>query len=163
MMLILLVSHQIIQLTFKLMKYFIILTLFLYSSHSWSASNYYDNALENFNETKYETAIKYLEKEIVFNPKSSESFVLLGKSYEKIDDLSTANKYYNIAFTLVPHNLELNFLLGAEKVLEKNKPNIFVEIIDMHCNRFGHKPLDVLNYLIKKKLSGFLYWKRILR
>ena len=112
MMLILLVSHQIIQPTFKLMKYFIFLTLFLYSSHSWSASNFYDNALENFNETKYETAIKYLEKEIVFNPKSSESFVLLGKSYEKIDDLSTANKYYNIAFTLVPHNLELNFLLG---------------------------------------------------
>ena len=112
MMLISLVSHQIIQPTFKLMKYFIILTLFLYSSHSWSASNFYDNALENFNKTKYETAIKYLEKEIVFNPKSSESFVLLGKSYEKIDDLSTANKYYNIAFTLVPHNLELNFLLG---------------------------------------------------
>ena len=112
MMLILLVSHQITQPTFKLMKYFIILTLFLYSSHSWSASNFYDNALENFNETKYEIAIKYLEKEIVFNPKSSESFVLLGKSYEKIDDLSTANKYYNIAFTLVPHNLELNFLLG---------------------------------------------------
>ena len=112
MMLILLVSHQIIQPTFKLMKYFIFLTLFLYSSHSWSASNFYDNALENFNETKYKTAIKYLEKEIVFNPKSSESFVLLGKSYEKIDDLSTANKYYNIAFTLVPHNLELNFLLG---------------------------------------------------
>ena len=111
-MLILLVSHQIIQPTFKLMKYFIFLTLFLYSSHSWSASNFYDNALENFNETKYETAIKYLEKEIVFNPKSSESFVLLGKSYEKIDNLSTANKYYNIAFTLVPHNLELNFLLG---------------------------------------------------
>ena len=112
MMLILLVSHQIIQPTFKLMKYFIILTLFLYSSHSWSASNFYDNAIESFNETKYETAIKYLEKEIVFNPKSSESFVLLGKSYEKIDDLTTANKYYNIAFTLVPHNLELNFLLG---------------------------------------------------
>ena len=112
MMLILLVSHLIIQPTFKLMKYFIILTLFLYSSHSWSASNFYDNALENFNETKYETAIKYLEKEIVFNPKSSESYVLLGKSYDKIDDLSTANKYYNIAFTLVPHNLELNFLLG---------------------------------------------------
>ena len=112
MMLILLVSHQIIQPTFKLMKYLIILTLFIYSSYSWSASNFYDYALENFKETKYETAIKYLEKEIVFNPKSSESFLLLGKSYEKIDDLTTANKYYNIAFTLVPHNLELNFLLG---------------------------------------------------
>ena len=112
MMSISLVSLQIIQLTFKLMKYFIVLTLFLYSSHSWSASDFYDNALKYFNDTRYETAIKYLEKEIVFNPKSSESFVLLGKSYEKIDDLITANKYYNIAFTLAPHSLELNFLLG---------------------------------------------------
>ena len=137
MMLILLVSHQIIQPTFKLMKYFIILTLFLYSSHSWSASNFYDNALKSFNETKYETAIKYLEKEIVFNPKSSESFVLLGKSYEKIDDLSTANKYYNIAFTLVPHNLELNFLLGKTAY---NLGNIedyaeFVSNLEILCDK----------------------------
>ena len=137
MMLILLVSHQITQPTFKLMKYFIFLTLFLYSSHSWSASNFYDNALENFNETNYETAIKYLEKEIVFNPKSSESFVLLGKSYEKIDDLSTANKYYNIAFTLVPHNLELNFLLGKTAY---NLGNIedyaeFVSNLEILCDK----------------------------
>ena len=94
------------------MKYFIILTLLLYTTNSLSASNFYDNALKNYNDTKYKTAIKYLEKEIVFNPKSSESFILLGKSYEKIDDLNAANKYYNIAFTLVPHSLELNFLLG---------------------------------------------------
>ena len=137
MMLILLVSHQIIQPTFKLMKYFIILTLFLYSSHSWSASNFYDNALENFNETKYETAIKYLEKEIVFNPKSSESFVLLGKSYEKIDDLSTANKYYNIAFTLVPHNLELNFLLGktAYKLGNIEDYAEFISNLEILCDK----------------------------
>ena len=119
------------------MKYFIFLTLFLYSSHSWSASNFYDNALENFNETNYETAIKYLEKEIVFNPKSSESFVLLGKSYEKIDDLTTANKYYNIAFTLEPHNLELNFLLGKTAY---NLGNIedyaeFISNLEILCNK----------------------------
>ena len=148
MMLILLVSHQIIQPTFKLMKYFIILTLFLYSSHSWSASNFYDNALENFNETKYETAIKYLEKEIVFNPKSSESFVLLGKSYEKIDDLSTANKYYNIAFTLVPHNLELNFLLGKTAY---NLGNIedyaeFISNLEILCDK-DCKEIDNLKLL----------------
>ena len=137
MMLILLVSHQIIQPTFKLMKYFISLILFLYSSHSWSASNFYDNALENFNETKYETAIKYLEKEIVFNPKSSESFVLLGKSYEKIDDLSTANKYYNIAFTLVPHNLELNFLLGktAYKLGNIEDYAEFISNLEILCDK----------------------------
>ena len=119
------------------MKYFIILILSLCSSHSWSASNFYDNALENFNETKYETAIKYLEKEIVFNPKSSESFVLLGKSYEKIDDLSTANKYYNIAFTLVPHNLELNFLLGktAYKLGNIEDYAEFISNLEILCDK----------------------------
>ena len=25
----------------------------------------------------------------------------------------------------------------------------------MHCNRFGHKPFDVLNYLIKKNYQAF--------
>ena len=148
MMLILLVSHQIIQPTFKLMKYFIFLTLLLYSSHSWSASNFYDNALKSFNETKYETAIKYLEKEIVFNPKSSESFVLLGKSYEQIDDLSTANKYYNIAFTLVPHNLELNFLLGKTAY---NLGNIedyaeFISNLEILCDK-GCEEIDNLKLL----------------
>ena len=148
MMLILLVSHQIIQPTFKLMKYFIFLTLFLFSFHSWSASNFYDNALENFNKTKYETAIKYLEKEIVFNPKSSESFILLGKSYEKIDDLSTANKYYNIAFTLVPHNLELNFLLGKTAY---NLGNIedyaeFISNLEILCDK-GCEEIDNLKLL----------------
>ena len=148
MMLILLVSHQIIQPTFKLMKYFIFLTLFLHSSHSWSASNFYDNALENFNETKYEKAIKYLEKEIVFNLRSSESFVLLGKSYEKIDDLTTANKYYNIAFTLVPHNLELNFLLGKTAY---NLGNIedyaeFISNLEILCDK-GCEEIDNLKLL----------------
>ena len=57
-------------------------------------------------------AIKYLEKDIVFNPKSSESYILLGKSYEGIEDQDNALKYYEIAFTLIPHNLELNYLIG---------------------------------------------------
>ena len=118
------------------MKYFTILILFLYSSDSWSASNFYDNALNNFYDTRYETAIKYLEKEIVFNPKSSESFILLGKSYEKIDDLNTANKYYNIAFTLVPHSLELNFLLGktAHKLGNIEDYAEFISNLEILCD-----------------------------
>ena len=135
MTLISLASHQIIPLIYNLMKYFIIFTLFFYTSYSWSASNFYENALKNFNNTKYKIAIKYLEKEIVFNPKSSESFILLGKSYEKIDDLNTANKYYNIAFTLVPHSLELNFLLGKNAYVLGNIEDYaeFISNLEILC------------------------------
>ena len=67
--------------------------------------------INNFQKKIYEDVIN-LEKDIVFNPKSSESYILLGKSYEGLEDQDNALKYYEIAFTLIPHNLELNFLIG---------------------------------------------------
>ena len=80
---------------------------------SYDASNsFYASALNGFNEKNFEKAIRYLEKDIVFNPKSPESYILLGKSYEGLEDQDNALKYYEIAFTLIPHNLELNYLIG---------------------------------------------------
>ena len=61
---------------------------------------------------KFELSIKYLEKNIVFNPKSSESYILLGKSYSALENNDKAEKYFKIAYTLIPENVELNYLLG---------------------------------------------------
>ena len=46
--------------------------------------------------------------------KSSNSYILLGKSYNELSDLEKSYKYFNIAFTLNPENVELNFLLGEK-------------------------------------------------
>ena len=106
-------SHQIIRQTYKrLMKILLVTVIFLYPTIIFASNSFYESALNVFNEENFEKTIRYLEKEIVFNPKSSESYVLLGKSYEGLDDQNNALKYYEIAFTLIPHNLELNFLIG---------------------------------------------------
>ena len=106
-------SHQIIRQTYKrLMKILLVTVIFLYPTIIFASNSFYESALNVFNEENFEKTIRYLEKEIVFNPKSSESYVLLGKSYEGLDDQNNALKYYKIAFTLIPHNLELNFLIG---------------------------------------------------
>ena len=106
-------SHQIIRQTYKrLMKILLVTVIFLYPTIIFASNSFYESALNGFNEENFEKTIRYLEKEIVFNPKSSESYVLLGKSYEGLDDQNNALKYYEIAFTLIPHNLELNFLIG---------------------------------------------------
>ena len=106
-------SHQIIRQTYKrLMKILLVTVIFLYSTIIFASNSFYESALNVFNEENFEKTIRYLEKEIVFNPKSSESYVLLGKSYEGLDDQNNALKYYEIAFTLIPHNLELNYLIG---------------------------------------------------
>ncbi len=113
MMLISQESHQIIRQTYKrLMKILLVTVIFLYPTIIFASNSFYASALNVFNEDNFEKAIKYLEKDIVFNPKSSESYVLLGKSYEGLDDQNNALKYYEIAFTLIPHNLELNYLIG---------------------------------------------------
>ena len=106
-------SHQIIRQTYKrLMKILLVTVIFLYPTIIFASNSFYASALNVFNEENFEKTIRYLEKDIVFNPKSSESYVLLGKSYEGLDDQNNALKYYEIAFTLIPHNLELNFLIG---------------------------------------------------
>ena len=106
-------SHQIIRQTYKrLMKILLVTVIFLYPTIIFASNSFYESALNVFNEENFEKTIRYLEKEIVFNPKSSESYVLLGKSYEGLEDQNNALKYYEIAFTLIPHNLELNFLIG---------------------------------------------------
>ena len=113
MMLISQESHQIIRQAYKrLMKILLVTVIFLYPTIIFASNSFYESALNVFNEENFEKTIRYLEKEIVFNPKSSESYVLLGKSYEGLDDQNNALKYYEIAFTLIPHNLELNYLIG---------------------------------------------------
>ena len=106
-------SHQTIRQTYRrLMKILLVTVIFLFPTIISASNTFYTSASNDFNEGNFEKAIKYLEKDIVFNPKSSESYILLGKSYEGLDDQNNALKYYEIAFTLIPHNLELNFLIG---------------------------------------------------
>ena len=106
-------SHQIIRQTYKrLMKVLLVITICILPTSIFASNSFYASAMNVFNKENFEKAIRYLEKDIVFNPKSSESYILLGKSYEGLEDQDNALKYYEIAFTLIPHNLELNFLIG---------------------------------------------------
>ena len=106
-------SHQIIRQTYKrLMKVLLVITICILPTIIFASNSFYASALNVFNEKNFEKAIKYLEKDVVFNPKSSESYILLGKSYEGLEDQDNALKYYEIVFTLIPHNLELNYLIG---------------------------------------------------
>ena len=95
------------------MRYAIAIIIYFFSiSLSFASTTYYQEALQSFEDDKFELSIKYLEKNIVFNPKSSESYILLGKSYSALENNDKAEKYFKIAYTLIPENVELNYLLG---------------------------------------------------
>ena len=84
------------------------------SWYNWIGQNWFGLGGESksFENENFELSIKYLEKNIVFHPKSSESYILLGKSYSALENSDKAEKYFKIAYTLIPENIELNYLLG---------------------------------------------------
>ena len=95
------------------MRNTIAITVYFFTiSFSIASTSFYQEALQSFERDEFELSIKYLEKNIVFNPKSSESYILLGKSYSALENSDKAEKYFKIAYTLIPENIELNFLLG---------------------------------------------------
>ena len=91
---------------------FAITVYFFTISFSIASASFYQEALQSFERDEFDLSIKYLEKNIVFNPKSSDSYILLGKSYSALENSDKAEKYFKIAYTLIPENIELNFLLG---------------------------------------------------
>tara|TARA_B100000767_G_C19711537_1_gene513029 strand:- start:461 stop:1384 length:924 start_codon:yes stop_codon:yes gene_type:complete len=73
----------------------------------------------------------------------------------KLDDVMSEQNINNIDFLKIDiEGGELNMLKGAEKIIEKYKPKIFLEIVDIHCDRFGYLPEDVFNFLYNKNYNG---------
>ena len=94
------------------MRSFFITLLFFTSINQSYAANYYEDALSKYDLKDFKSSIQLLEKSVVFDPKDSKSWILLGKSYASIENKEAAFKYFEIAFTLKPDNPELNLLLG---------------------------------------------------
>ena len=115
-------------------KYFFIFLLFLISNLA-NASNYYEDALSKYDLKDFKSSIQLLEKSIVFNPKDSDSWILLGKSYESIENKEVAFKYLEIAFTLKPESPELNLLLGelSHDLNLNEKYRTYLENLEIIC------------------------------
>ena len=95
------------------MRHVIAIAVYFFTiSFSIASTSFYQEALQSFKSDEFELSIKYLEKNIVFNPQSSDSYILLGKSYSALENSDKAEKYFKIAYTLITENIELNFLLG---------------------------------------------------
>jgi FkbM family methyltransferase len=73
----------------------------------------------------------------------------------KLDEIIEEQNITNINFIKADiEDGELNMLHGSEKILNKFKPDIMIEIVDMHCDRFGYAPIDVYQFLLSKGYNG---------
>jgi len=114
----------------------IIMTILATSSYAFASSQkYFDDALSFYNEGKMDEATFLFEKNAVFNPKNTESYIYLGYLNKELENLDKANHYFIIALTLQPDNLELNYLVGEYfyKNNDKDSYNKYVDNLEILC------------------------------
>ena len=108
---------------------------FTFFGFSYAKENYYNEAKKKFDNNDLESSKFLFQKNIVFNPKDSDSWILLGKSYASIENKEVAFKYLEIAFTLKPENPELNLLLGklSHDLNLNEKYQTYLENLEIIC------------------------------
>ena len=95
------------------------LSIFTYET-TYAKNSYFENGKKLFDNKKYEDSKIYFEKDIVFNPKSENSYLYLAKIFkeEKKDNLEENN--LNTVLLLNPKNEEAIYLLTLLNIKKSN-------------------------------------------
>ena len=102
---------------FKLTLFFYLIINFINSS--FSKENFFDEGLRLFNDKKYENARFMFERNIVFNPKDSKSYLYLAKIYNFEEDQEKEEKNLEATLLIEPDNEEA-ILMIMKIALEKS-------------------------------------------
>ena len=123
-----------------LIKFIIYISLiFNLNTLAISKEDYFNKALELFNEEKYEDAKFLFERSIVFNPKDSNSYLYLAKIYNNKQDQRKEEDNLETTLLIDPNNEEAILMLmkialeksNYEKV--KNLSEKFVKVCKNLC------------------------------
>ena len=102
----------------KLIKYFLIIFTLL-TFKSIAEENFFQEAKELFDNGKMEESKFLFQRNIVFNPKDSKSYLFLAKIFEKEENEFEEEKNINTTLLLEPNNEEAMYMLIDIK-LEKS-------------------------------------------
>tara|TARA_B100001540_G_scaffold160566_1_gene142089 strand:+ start:2346 stop:2795 length:450 start_codon:yes stop_codon:yes gene_type:complete len=95
----------------KLILKSIIVFFFISTTFSSASENYFNNAKILFEKEKYNDAKFLFQRNIVFNPKHSESYLYLAKIYKIEENEFEEVKNLNTTLLLEPDNEEATYLL----------------------------------------------------
>ena len=94
------------------MRYLILLTFFLFSIIAKAnENNFFNEAKDLFEKEKYEDSKFLFHRNIVYNPKDSESYLYLAKIFKIEEDIRQEEKNIKTTLLLDPKNEEAMFLL----------------------------------------------------
>ena len=107
---------------------------------SISNENFFNKALELYENKKYEDARFMFERSIVFNPKDSKSYLYLAKIYNYEEDQENEEKNLDATLLIEPNNEEAILMLikiALEKsnyLKVKDLSKTFIEVCEKLCD-----------------------------
>ena len=137
---------------FFLIKTFIIY-FFLLSSGFTAQTDYFNEGRALFESKKFVKSKIFFEKDIVFNPKSEESYLYLAKIFNKNDNDEEEETNLNNVLLLNPQNDEAIYMLALLKIKQSDYQQA-KELIDkfiLVCKSFCSKKNEIQEKL--KKLT----------
>ena len=117
---------------------FISLILFSFSQESINAKNsYFNDGKKLFEKKKYKDSKFYFEKDIVFNPKSENSYLYLAKIFKESENNNLEENNLNTVLLLNPRNEEAIYLLTLLNIKNSNfsKAKELIKKLDSVCQK----------------------------
>jgi hypothetical protein len=105
----------------KFLITFVYLFIFTFNHSISSAKNsYFNDGKKLFEDKKYKNSKFYFEKDIVFNPKSENSYLYLAKIFKEEKNDSLEENNLNTVLLLNPKNEEAIYLLALLSIKNSN-------------------------------------------
>tara|TARA_Y100000590_G_scaffold398717_1_gene481340 strand:- start:5641 stop:6069 length:429 start_codon:yes stop_codon:yes gene_type:complete len=121
-------------------------TFIFLSSQSLAVSNsYFDKGKELFSKKKFEESKIFFEKDIVFNPKSENSYLFLAKIFKERDDDLEQEKNLKSVLVINPKNDEAIYMLAVLKIKNSDydEAKSLIENFDLVCKSFCFKKKEI--------------------
>ena len=129
----------------KIKFLFILILFYLYSPNIFAKDSYFEEAVNLFEEKKYEQSKFLFQKNIVFNPKHSNSYLYLAKIFNIEENENEVLKNINTTLLLNPNNEEALYILIDIKL----KRSDFAEVKDLKekfeiaCSKLCDKKISI--------------------
>jgi tetratricopeptide (TPR) repeat protein len=129
----------------KVFRYVLII-FFILNSNSFAKEDFFAEAKKLFDSENYEESKFLLQRNIVFNPKDSKSYLYLAKIYKAEKNEKKEEKNVNTTLLLEPNNEEAMYMLIDLKLKRSdyNRVKELTEKFEIICSSFCDK-IDLIN------------------
>ena len=136
----------------KILKLFIwVIFIINFNKISFSNENFYEEGVKLFKSTKYEEAKFLFERNIVIDPKHSDSYLYLAKIYNQINDQKKEEKNLETTLLIDPANEEAILMLMEIGIKKTNYSKVkelsekFTKICKKLCKKNNRILKDLEN------------------